>query len=140
MTLLTLSVGHGYGAACLAFCNDAPWAAGTTADAAGNTIGCRQYHAVAAANNEHCTHAGPTGADVCGRWCDVYCAEMLDACPTTYADLATCAAACALFPTGGTIGAATGNTVQCRIYHAGAANNDAHCDHADADSAAGTCQ
>jgi hypothetical protein len=49
-----------------------------------------------------------------------------------FADNASCLTACALFPTTGTINT-NGNTVQCRIYHAGAAGALGalpHCSHA----------
>ena len=47
-------------------------------DTTGNTIGCRLYHAGAAAADPvlHCPHAGPTGGNVCGSWCDNYCQLM----------------------------------------------------------------
>lgn len=51
---------------CLAQC--APWYPGTVGDVAGNTIGCRTYHAGAPAVGDpdlHCPHAAPGGADVC---------------------------------------------------------------------------
>ncbi|MBI1944539.1 MAG: hypothetical protein HYS27_02525 [Deltaproteobacteria bacterium] len=207
-------------AACLAACNanNLAWPVGTIADTVGNTLGCRQYHAGAAANDDHCLHAGPTGggvcgaycdtycdaatanctagnalytdrnaclaacsvmpndgvvnagdgdtvqcrlfhvgaakadpgthcphagqsgANVCGGWCDVYCSVMAAHCPDTFADVETCTTACGVFPASGAINAASGDTVQCRIYHAGAAAQDAHCDHASVESTADTCQ
>ena len=50
---------------CLAQC--APWYPGHTGDTAGNSIGCRDYHAGVALGDPvlHCPHAGPGGADVC---------------------------------------------------------------------------
>ena len=117
---------------------------GTTADADGHSRGCREYHAGAANNDSHCEHAGPTGGGVCGDLCEVYCHAMTTYCATSYTDYAACETACATtgggFPTTGDVNDATGDTVQCRIYHAGFAYDDAsHCDHADADSAAGQC-
>ncbi len=134
---------YGSEAECLTFCNDnvLDWGVGTTADTGGNTLGCREYHAGAANNDAHCDHAGPTGGTACGGLCDVYCDAMAANCAASYAGDAACQTACAGFPANGDVNAATGNSVQCRIYHAGAAAGDAtHCDHADADSAAGTCQ
>ncbi|MBI1944538.1 MAG: hypothetical protein HYS27_02520 [Deltaproteobacteria bacterium] len=130
-------------AECLDFCNDdfLHWSElGTTEDADGHSLGCREYHAGAADNDAHCEHAGPTGAGVCGDLCEVYCHAMTTYCAASYTDYAACEAACAGFATTGNVNDATGDTVQCRIYHAGFAVNDAsHCDHADEDSAAGTC-
>jgi hypothetical protein len=130
---------------CNTFCNDNPlnWGTGTTDDTGGNTLGCRQYHVGAAANDpdNHCVHAGPTGGDACGGYCDVYCDAMDEYCAASYANDAACHTACTGFATNGNVNDAAGDTVQCRIYHASAAKGDAsHCDHADEDSAAGTCQ
>ncbi|OGQ09970.1 MAG: hypothetical protein A2138_20815 [Deltaproteobacteria bacterium RBG_16_71_12] len=207
-------------AACVAACtaNNLTWAVGTNADTTGNTLGCRQYHAGAGANDDHCWHAGPTGgtvcggycdvycdaamancaagnalytdrnaclaacsvmpddgtvnaadgdsvqcrlfhlgaakadpathcshagqsgAGICGDWCEVYCGLMEAHCPDEYADTAACNITCGAFPTTGAVNAAVGNTVQCRVYHAGAAADDTHCDHANAASTADTCQ
>ena len=43
------------------------WYAGTDADTAGDTIGCRTYHAGAALGDPvtHCPHASPSGGGVC---------------------------------------------------------------------------
>jgi len=128
--------------ACLEFCNSNPlnWGTGTVDDTDVNTLGCRIYHAGAANNDDHCDHAGPTGGGACGSYCDVYCAAMSCYCPAEYANTAACTTACTAFPATGDVNDADGNTVQCRIYHAGFAKTDAsHCDHADEDSATGTC-
>ena len=60
-------------ATCNTYCSSAShWPAGMTGDTSGDTIGCRLYHAGAAAADPvlHCPHAGPTGGNVCGSWCD----------------------------------------------------------------------
>jgi hypothetical protein len=51
---------------CMASCESFPVGAAT--DTSGNTLGCRTYHAGAAAGDPavHCVHAGPGGAGVCG--------------------------------------------------------------------------
>jgi hypothetical protein len=45
----------------------ASWPVGTPIDQAGDTLGCHNYHAGAAAADPglHCPHAGPTGGGVC---------------------------------------------------------------------------
>ncbi len=51
---------------CMTQC--APWYPGTMGDTAGNTIGCRTYHAGAPAVGDpqlHCPHAAPGGGGVC---------------------------------------------------------------------------
>lgn len=110
------------------------WAVGTLADQTGNTLGCRSYHADAAANDDHCAHAGPTGGGACGDYCDVYCDAALANCTEAnqlFADAASCHAACARFPVAGDVNDRDGNTVQCRLYHLGAARAEpaVHCPH-----------
>lgn len=140
------NVQYGSEADCLTACNGnvLHWETGTLDDTNVNTLGCRQYHVGAAANDPatHCIHAGPTGGNACGDWCDVYCDAMEESCGDSYTDYAACQTACGAFATDGAVNAATGDNVQCRIYHASAAAGDptTHCDHADADSAATTCQ
>ena len=54
---------------CMAQCTALGWAAGTPGAMDGNTIACRIYHSGAPAVGnpaDHCPHAGPTGAGVCG--------------------------------------------------------------------------
>lgn len=123
--------------ACNAYCTTAAgWPAGTSADTSGNTLGCRLYHAGAAASDPstHCPHAGPTGGNVCGTWCDNYCQLMAKNCTGSNAvyDAATCMTKCATIPTTGNVNDTSGNSVQCRIYHLGAAAADpaTHCQHA----------
>ncbi|MFT5430903.1 MAG: hypothetical protein ACI9OJ_001582, partial [Myxococcota bacterium] len=139
--------------ACLAYCSD--WAAippGTVDDTAGNTVGCRIYHAGVAGTDDasadlHCVHAGPSGGDVCGGWCDNYCQLSGKNCAGAdelFADDAECATACAAFPTTGTAGDTDGGSVQCKIYHLGVAgvpgadSAPTHCPHADIDGG-GVC-
>lgn len=131
-------------AECLAYCDDTgAFGVGSTDDADTNTIGCRIFHAGAAADDAtHCIHAGPTGGGVCGTWCDNYCDMALRHCTgegALYADRAACEAACAAFSTDGAQGDAGGDTVQCRLFHLGAAAGDAtHCAHAAPDGG-GVC-
>ncbi len=118
---------------------------GSATDTSGNTIGCRTYHAGAAATDAvlHCPHAGPSGGNACGTWCEVLCDTVIANCTganQVYADLAACKTACQAFATTGKPNDTAGNTVQCRIYHAGAAGSDpvVHCPHTTAASA--TCK
>ena len=135
-------------AACEAYC--ATWAqlpAGSQTDTAGNTVGCRTYHAgVASTDAEaatiHCGHAGPTGGNVCGSWCDNYCHLSQTNCAgdnELFADTAACTSACGDYPTTGAIGATDGDSVQCKLYHLGVAGSDGatsaavHCSHGGVD-------
>ena len=125
----------------------AGWPAGNLGDTTGNTIGCRLYHAGAAASDPvtHCPHAGPTGGDMCGSWCDNYCQLMAKNCSGANAvyDAAACMTKCPTIPSNGQPGDTSGNSVQCRIYHLGvaAANPTLHCAHAKtvADLPGGPC-
>jgi len=113
---------------------------------AGNTIECRTYHAsvalasVATPSNVqlHCPHAGPTGGNTCGTYCQAYAQLVTAACTGANAQFpnATAAlAACANFAATGNLGDTNGNTVQCRLYHAGVAlyggttTANVHCQH-----------
>ncbi len=127
-------------AACISYCNDVGgWDTGAAGETVGNTLGCREYHAGDPASMDaalHCPHAGPTGGDVCGSWCDNYCTLALNNCTDAnelYPNEADCMTACAGFETDGMPNDLEYDTVQCRIYHAGApAASDAatHCPHA----------
>ncbi|MFT6399296.1 MAG: hypothetical protein ACJAYU_004061 [Bradymonadia bacterium] len=142
------------GSACLAYCETAgAFPAGTADDTSGNTIGCRIYHAGVAAglegdeNATHCGHAGPSGGDVCGTWCDNYCDLALNTCDgdnSLYADGEECLTACGEFSADGAAGDAGGDTVQCRVYHLGVAGSNGeasastHCPHGGIDGG-GVC-
>ncbi len=70
--------------------------------------------------------AGPT--------CAAYCAKITTNCTATnqqYSSMATCMASCALLPVGA-MSDTSGNTLGCRLYHAGnaAAGPTVHCRHA----------
>lgn len=123
-------------AACAAF------PAGTLDDMAGNTLGCRIYHAGAAQADPtvHCVHAGPGGAGACGTNCEGFCAIAMSAtaCPDAWPDNAACLAACGTFDDSEPYDATDlgGNTLACRLYHATAAAVDpvTHCPHVKGDS------
>lgn len=123
---------------CMASCESFPVGAAT--DTSGNTLGCRTYHAGAAAGDPavHCVHAGPGGAGACGANCDGFCTVAMGACPDAWPGLPECMTACAGFMDtepydAGDVG---GNTLACRLYHATAAafQPDPHCLHVKADS------
>ncbi len=124
---------------CVEYCtNVAAFELGADGDQTGNTVGCRSYHAGVASTTDpdvHCAHAGPTGGAACGTWCENYCHLAEKNCTednALYADDAACATACEAFRTDGVIGDATGDTVQCRMYHLGTpASGDptTHCGH-----------
>ncbi len=74
--------------------------------------------------------------------CDDYCTAILANCSgveAQYGSMATCLASCAAFPQGA-IGDMSGDTLECRDYHAAAAAADAttHCVHA-GPGGAGVC-
>lgn len=120
-------------ATCLAACEAFP--VGTAADMAGNTLGCRTYHAGAAAAGPdvHCVHAGPGGAGACGANCAGFCAIALDSCPAVYASAAACMTDCGGFTDTEPFDTAdtSGDTLACRLYHLSAATTtpDPHCGH-----------
>ena len=136
-------------AACNTYCKtQGKLPAGTADDKATNTIGCRTYHAGAAAGDAvlHCPHAGKSGGDACGTWSENYChlaiANCMDA-NKIYAAAAACTAAAAAAKSDGKPNDAAGDTLQCRIYHLGVAGTDAanaaiHCPHGKVPSPAGT--
>lgn len=135
-------------ATCLKTCSmSSMWASGMTGDTSGDTLGCRIYHAGAAASNPvlHCPHAGPTGGNTCGTWCANYCDLMAKNCTGTNAvyDTTTCMTKCMTIPTTGHVNDQSGDSIQCRIWHLGKAFDDAvkHCPHAKtkADNPTGPC-
>ena len=147
----------GLNGTCDSYCGTSnSWPDGVTGATSGNTGACRVTHvALAAAATDaatkslHCGHAGPSGGNTCGTWCENYCFLALRNCTGAngaglgFTDNASCLTACAAFPTDGIVGgtvAPHGDNVQCRIYHAGAASAGAsgpvpHCGHAQVISA-----
>jgi hypothetical protein len=138
---------YGGEASCNTYCTStAAWTVGMTGDTSGDTVACRAYHAALAAGDPitHCPHAGPSGGNTCGAWCDVYCDLTQKNCTGAdqlYASTGACMTACAAFATNGAVNSTSGNTVQCRIYFAGTpayGNAGTHCPHASTTST--TCQ
>ena len=134
---------YGEEKACLGIC--AHFDVGMSADTMGDTLGCREYHAGAAAMDAktHCPHAGPLGGGMCATSdCAAFCKLAVAVCGTQptppYADEAACMTACAAFtdtktiPYDATI--TSGDSLACRTYHLTVASEDAasattHCVH-----------
>lgn len=113
--------------ACKIYCKSASdMAPGAEGDEAVDTVSCRTYHASLAALDPetHCNHAGPTGGNVCGSYCEVYCGLMTRNCPDAFSGQQACQAECEAFGTDGNTSDDTGDTVQCRIHFAGLAGID----------------
>lgn len=75
--------------------------------------------------------------------CSSYCTDIQAACTgdnAQYASEAECLSSCEGFATTGTDGDTSGDTLQCRVYHTGAAATDpaTHCAHGGA-SGGGVC-
>lgn len=129
---------------------------GALADTAGNTLGCRIYHAGAPAKMDpvtHCPHAGPggdltsvtSGAGTCGDACTSFCALEIKACgmgataPAQYADMPSCITACKGFTNTthkyiySSTTSSAGDSLACRLAHATNAaisgNAATHCPH-----------
>jgi len=119
------------------FCSTIP--AGNFTDHGGDSVDCRIYHANNAnvtGDMTHCVHATPSGGGVCGSLCDVYCGLAMSVCTGNLAIYTTsvdCQTACKALNASGLPGATGGNTLQCRIYHIGAAvalnDKTTHCPH-----------
>ncbi len=123
---------------CLAYCETIaafPW--GVVGTASGNTVECRRTHARLALGGDaakHCAAAGPGGDDICGTWCENYCALAMKNCTganALFPDASACFGACAAYPTDGPWDRMS-NSVQCRIMEAGQSFLDpaVHCAHA----------
>jgi hypothetical protein len=112
---------------------------GALADRSGDTLGCRVYHAGAAAAdpNTHCPHAGPSGDGVCGAVCDGYCqlAETYCVPPfiqtAIYTDHNDCETTCGMFRSDMrfNISIQSGMEKACLVYHAQEASSNPpdHC-------------
>ncbi len=129
---------------CIDTCSILP--AGAASDTNVNTVECRLAEAEKAGRLEpdfYCPLAGPVGGGKCGTDCEGFCQIMASFCTAErtngayyYADIATCLAECQTVPVGPTPYSAplytVGPYLQCRIFHACAADIDAdyHCGHA----------
>ncbi len=123
-------------AVCEATCAQMPL--GTPEDSLGNTVGCRTFHALLAAESPepHCHHAGPTGDGTCGANCENFCSMTLSTCTgdlAPYPDADTCVAACQGFAAEPVYfaDAPDADTFACRMRHLtlAAAQPESHCGH-----------
>jgi hypothetical protein len=128
-------------AECLATC--AVFPEGNEGDDSGNSVHCRMRAARLAVElnepEEYCPRAGPGGNGGCGENCEGFCTMARAMCLAEFDELQSeltdenCDAYCAELPDlgGFDIDQDTGNSVQCRLYHASAAtlDFDTHCDH-----------
>jgi hypothetical protein len=122
--------------------NDARASAGT-----GNTLGCREYHAQAAASLDaavHCEHAGPSGGKACGTYTEAWISlagvakcsngSAIDVARAT-TDIKSATTLAKMIPIGdnnGTynINQVWDNTQRCRLYHLTTASvTPSHCSH-----------
>jgi hypothetical protein len=111
---------------CMQSCKAIP--AGSISDQSGNTLGCRIYHAGAAAAGAmlHCPHAGPGGDGTCGAVCDGYCQLAEKYCVPPYINMAIytsamdCQTTCGMFRSDLRYNTSiqTGMEKACLVYHA----------------------
>jgi hypothetical protein len=113
---------------------------GSTGGTTGSTGGTTTATGGATSNTDGGKSTGGTKGDAgesdaaIAATCEVYCTANIVACTGAnkqYDGKAACLTACANFPTTGKDGDTSGNTLQCRIYHTGAAATDPalHCPH-----------
>ncbi|MFT5430995.1 MAG: hypothetical protein ACI9OJ_001674 [Myxococcota bacterium] len=114
--------------ACLSWCE-----AGATFEAdeaiGSNTLICRAGAAEQAAESglaafSFCAAAGPSGGNVCGTWCENYCAAAMAHCDPDFPNTGACVSACSDLNDGGSPGDVTYDTVQCRLHHLSLAASD----------------
>ena len=103
-----------------------PGVAGHTEE---DTVACRRYHSYSAleAPDVHCPHTGPGGDGHCGTdSCAAYCRLIAAACGSEFdaefTGTAQCETECSLIEsaaadTGYSVGAANGDTMQCRLLY-----------------------
>jgi hypothetical protein len=124
-------------ASCMGACGALP--EGAAGDMGGNTVNCRIYHGGTPAMmmpGEHCAHAGPGGAGVCGSNIESLCAIAAKVCPTEHPNVAKCMTDYAAVKDMEPYDASdtSGDTLACRLYHltvasSSAANAATHCAH-----------
>lgn len=133
-------------AACESACAAMP--VGSPGDQSGNSVYCRAYHSGAPAAEDpatHCPHASASSDQmVCGTLCEAYCSQIQANCTgdnASFTDMDSCLASCAAFPVG-SFDDKSGDTVQCRTYHASFpafGNPETHCPHASPSSDGDIC-
>jgi hypothetical protein len=101
---------------------------GTISDSLQDTLGCRLWHAHAAAEAPeiHCVHAGPLGGDHCGLPCEAFCNLDTTYCagPNAVYDggFRGCLEDCSAFqysvgPDAGDLAQESGDSLNCRLWH-----------------------
>ncbi len=111
-------------AECLDVCaRGAKLTPGVAGDTTQNTIACRIAHTMVGFVEHpelHCPVGGVGGGNVCGSWCDDYCALTVANCAgddALYDSPTACAIACASQSTAGRVGDLDSDTVQCRMTY-----------------------
>ena len=111
---------------------------GDVGDDLGNSVACRTFHSVLAAEDPagHCLHAGPAGDGTCGADCESFCVLAANTCPgdlSPYPDAESCIEACGAFPLDPPYSADVpdGDSFACRLRHLTLATlqPDIHCSH-----------
>ena len=128
---------------CHAACEAMPL--GKEGDVTGNSASCRNSMAILAKNDAtRCKFASISSSEnVCGSPCEAYCDQAMAHCFSNnklYENRSACELQCSQFPSG-SFSDTTGNTIQCRAYHASfpaAAHPEVHCEHA-GETGGGVC-
>lgn len=116
---------------------------GDADDELGNSVACRSFHAVLAAEGpaEHCPHAGPAGDGICGSECESFCSLAQNTCPgelSPFANTEDCLSQCEAFPNDVEYFADVpdGDSYACRLRHLTLATlqPEIHCSHVGTDS------
>jgi hypothetical protein len=106
---------------------------GTAGEGAGTVGGGGSTNTGGAGGEGGTAGGGGEGGATAGATCASYCTTVMSACAATpqYATQSACEAECAAFPQG-ELGATSGNSLECRAYHAGVAVDmpEPHCVHA----------
>lgn len=123
---------------CNIFCRDElAFPVGEPEVQSGNSVNCRLTHTGFASRNPpdslvtHCPHAGPTGGNTCGTWCENYCHAAVLNCSSHLFDgelaecLNVCGAELANVGQDGATGDTSGNTIQCRLTYLALAGGEA---------------
>lgn len=139
------------GAACLTWCQANASFSVSFDNTKADNLQCRSHHATLAgaasdAQGTHCLHAGPTGGNVCGSWCENYCRRAMANCTganTIWPSDTACFANCSFTSNTGPATALSGGHIQCLINHMGLAGLDAagaakHCPYGKLPAVAGT--
>lgn len=115
---------------------------GNDGDALGNSVACREHHALLAAEQAepHCMHAGPSGDTTCGGPCESFCSLALATCSDDgpFVDADACIEECEQWnpePRYSAV-AQDADTYACRLYHLTLASlqPEIHCSHIGTDS------